>query len=260
MEIKTHKANEINQTFSYGIIYVYSIPIKTHGGRLKIGSATISSVNPTQEEINLAAEERIKQQTKTADIPYLLEHAELAINNKGDCFLDHKVHEVLMRSGYKRIAENTKNKKSEWFEISVDVAKNAIKTVKEGRIALTGDEKEIKEMQSIDFRPNQLDAIDKTTKAIKKGRKHFLWNAKMRFGKTSAAMQVAKENKMQKVLIVTHRPSVSVDWYNDFNLVLASAGYEFSSKDKGEDIKVLVKNKNLLCTLLHFKICVYQDK
>jgi hypothetical protein len=243
MEIKTHKANEINQTFSYGIIYVYSIPIKTHGGRLKIGSATISSVNPTQEEINLAAEERIKQQTKTADIPYLLEHAELAINNKGDCFLDHKVHEVLMRSGYKRIAENTKNKKSEWFEISVDVAKNAIKTVKEGRIALTGDEKEIKEMQSIDFRPNQLDAIDKTTKAIKKGRKHFLWNAKMRFGKTSTAMQVAKENKMQKVLIVTHRPSVSVDWYNDFNLVLASAGYEFSSKDKGEDIKVLVKNK-----------------
>lgn len=91
------------------------------------------------------------------------------------------------------------------------------------------------------FRPNQIDAINQTTKAIKKKRKRFLWNAKMRFGKTSAAMQVAKENEMKKVLIVTHRPSVSADWYEDFNKVLASANYEYSSKTKGEDIKTLVK-------------------
>ena len=57
--------NEINETFSYGIIYVYSIPDEKHTGRLKIGSATIKSNNPTQEEIDYVAHVRIKQQTKT---------------------------------------------------------------------------------------------------------------------------------------------------------------------------------------------------
>lgn len=52
----------------------------------------------------------------------------------------------------------------------------------------------------------------------------------MRFGKTSTAMQVAKVNNMKKVLIVTHRPSVGADWRDDFNKVLAGAGYEYSSK------------------------------
>ncbi|MBP9763523.1 MAG: Eco57I restriction-modification methylase domain-containing protein [Candidatus Pacebacteria bacterium] len=244
--LQTHasEGNTIKETFSYVIIYVYSIPSETHKGRLKIGKATTTSLKPTQEEIESAARERIKKQTKTADISYTLEHAELAVTNDGkSCFLDTDVHDVLIRSGFPRKSENTKNYRSEWFEVSLEVAKRAIEAVKEGRKALSSKEKITTQTPQFPFRPNQLDAIDKTTKAIKKNRKHFLWNAKMRFGKTSAAMQVAKENKMQKVLIVTHRPSVSVDWYNDFNLVLASAGYEFSSKDKGEDIKVLVKNK-----------------
>lgn len=240
---KKSSNNNIKETFSYGVVYVYSIPLKTHNNRLKIGSATINSVNPTQQEINLAAEDRIKQQTKTADIPFKLEHADLAITNKKDYFSDHDVHEVLKRSGYKRKSENISNAHSEWFEINLEIAKNAINAVKEGRKSLTIGEKNTSKVSEFLFRPNQLDAIDKTTKAIKKKRKHFLWNAKMRFGKTSAAMQVAKVNEMKKVLIVTHRPSVSVDWYNDFNLVLASSNYEFSSKDIGEDIKVLAKNK-----------------
>ena len=240
---KIYKSNEINDTFSYGVVYVYSIPDEKHAGRLKIGSATTNSITPTQQDINSAANERIKKQTKTADIPFKLEHAEIAITKRNEYFSDHDVHEVLKRSGYKRKSENISNAQSEWFEVNLEIAKNAIKAVQEGRKSLTAEEKNISEVSEFSFRPNQLDAINKTTKAINKGRKHFLWNAKMRFGKTSAAMQVAKENKMQKVLIVTHRPSVSVDWYNDFNLVLAGAGYEFSSKDKGEDLKILAKNK-----------------
>jgi superfamily II DNA or RNA helicase len=233
--------NGINETFSYGIIYVYSIPQKTHKGRLKIGSATINSSDPTQAEIDSAAHDRIKQQTKTADIKYVLEHAELAVANDNNYFSDHNVHEVLKRSGYDRKSENIKNAHSEWFEVSLEVAKKAIQVVKEGRIALTTDEKISTKNFPISFRPNQLDAISKTSKAIKKKRKKFLWNAKMRFGKTSAAMQVAKENGMKKVLIVTHRPSVSTDWYDDFNKVLASANYQYSSsKSEGDDIKNLL--------------------
>ena len=233
--------NEINETFSYGIIYVYSIPDEKHTGRLKIGSATIKSNNPTQEEIDYVAHVRIKQQTKTADISYVLEHAELAITNDKIYFSDYEVHEVLKRSNYERKTENIKNSHSEWFEVSLGVAKNAIQAVKEGRKSLTIVEKSVVEAFKFQFRPNQLEAINKTTQAIKKNRKHFLWNAKMRFGKTSAAMQVAKENEMQKVLIVTHRPSVNVDWYADFNKVFAGSNYEYSSKTRGEDINTRIK-------------------
>lgn len=235
--------NNLGETFSYGIVYIYSIPGDKHYNRLKIGGTTINSASPTQEDINSAADKRIKQQTKTADIPYALEHAELAITNKGGYFSDYDVHEVLKRSGYERKSESVKNAHSEWFEVNLTVAKSAINAVKEGRKALSTEEKIISKAYQFQFRPNQLDAIDRTTKAIKKHRKHFLWNAKMRFGKTSAAMQVAKENRMGKVLIVTHRPSVSVDWYDDFNKVFAGTDYQYSSKTDGEEINARIKSK-----------------
>lgn len=238
---KVDSRNKINETFSYGVIYVYSIPDKIHKGRLKVGSATVASPNPTQENIDSVAHERIKQQTKTADIPYILEHVELAITNDNKYFSDYDVHEVLKRSGYERKAENIKNSHSEWFEVNLEVAKNAIQAVKEGRTALSTKEKTTTQIAQFQFRPNQRNAIDKTTKAIKKKRRHFLWNAKMRFGKTSAAMQVAKENEMKKVLIVTHRPSVGIDWYDDFKKVFAGTNYEYSSKTKGEYISTLMK-------------------
>ena len=234
--------NNIHETFSYGIVYVYSIPQKSHEGRLKIGKATTSSLKPTKQDIDLAAHDRIKAQTKTADIPYTLECAELAVTNDGDCFSDHEVHQLLIRSGYERKTESVKNTRSEWFEVNLEVAKSAIQAVKEGRTALSTKEKSAKSTAEFSFRPNQLEAINRTSMAIRKKRKHFLWNAKMRFGKTSAAMQVAKENKMKRVLIVTHRPSVSVDWYDDFNKVLAGAGYEYASKTKGENVNVLLES------------------
>lgn len=233
--------NSIRETFSYGIIYVYSIPIDSHKGRLKIGSTIIHHTTPTEEQIKAAARERIDQQTKTADIEYTLEHAELAVTNKGDYFGDYDVHQVLIRSGYKRKSENVKNARSEWFEIDIDKATKAINAVKDGREALTTAERTTGAPAEFPFRPNQKDAIEQTLKAIRKKRKRFLWNAKMRFGKTSAAMQVAKEAKMQKVLIVTHRPSVSVDWRDDFDEIFAGTKYQYSSKTDGEKLSKLVK-------------------
>ncbi len=229
--------DEIHETFSYGVIYVYSIPDDRHRGRLKIGSATLNSSRPTQEEILSAAHARINQQTKTADVQYVLEHAELAVTNKNQYFSDTNVHDVLIRSGFSRKSENTKNYRSEWFEIDLETAKNAISATKEDREALKTVEKTGNKNVVFPFRPNQREAIDRTNKVIKQKRKHFLWNAKMRFGKTSAAMQVAKENSFNKVLIVTHRPSVSADWYDDFNRVFSGTNYEYSSKTKGERVQ-----------------------
>lgn len=233
------QTHEIHQTFSYGIVYIYSIPDQ-HAGQLKIGSATVGSAQPTQADIEAAAHTRIKQQTQTAGIQYHLEHVELAVKKDSQYFSDYDVHNVLIRSGFARQSD-IGNKHSEWFEIDLGTALKAIEAVKEGRNALTTSEKMDVMLPSFSFRPNQRDAIEKTTKAIKQNRKHFLWNAKMRFGKTSAAMQVAQENNMQKVLIVTHRPSVSTDWYDDFNKVFSGTNYQYASKTKGEHISKLVK-------------------
>jgi len=242
--IDSQSQNKIHETFSYGVIYVYSIPDESHRGRLKIGSATVATSKPTADDIVAASHERIKQQTKTADISYKLEHSELAISDEGQkYFSDHEVHQILIRSGYDRKSENINNTHSEWFEIPLDIAKNAIKAAKEGRQALTTLERISTKVPEFVFRPNQRDAIDRTIKAIKQGRKQFLWNAKMRFGKTSAAMQVAKEKQMKRILILTHRPSVSADWYDDFKTVFFDTKYEYSSRTKGEHICTLVKTE-----------------
>lgn len=232
----------IHSTFSYGVIYVYSIPDIQHSGRLKIGSATVNLDNPSEKEIEQAAHDRIRQQTKTADVHYQLEYSTLAVTKAGEYLSDYMVHNVLKRSGYERQSENVKNSHSEWFKIDLTTARNAIQAAKEDRAALVSDEK-VSKIRTFDFRPNQLDAIEKTNKAIKQHRKHFLWNAKMRFGKTSAAMEVARQNKFQKILIITHRPSVSTDWYDDFNTVFAGTGYQFASHTLGEPISKYLANK-----------------
>ena len=244
----------IFDTYSYGVVYTYTIPDPQHKGRVKIGSATYSGslidpLNPTIEEqlkINEAAKKRINQQTKTTDTRYKLEFACISITKNNKFFNDYTVHNILKRSGYERKSINTKNKHSEWFEITPELAKEAVKAAINEQKALTSTQKNIAtESNPIELRPSQEDAIEKTIKAINSGRKSYLWNAKMRFGKTVAAMQVAKElnlmnkNKFKKVLIVTHRPSVSIDWYNDFAKVFyeSDTEWEFSSRDRGESVK-----------------------
>ena len=68
----------------------------------------------------------------------------------------------------------------------------------------------------------------------------MLWNAKMRFGKTLTALQLIKEEKWQRVLIMTHRPVVSDSWFDDFGkMKMADANYQYGSKNKGEQLNLL---------------------
>ena len=72
-----------------------------------------------------------------------------------------------------------------------------------------------KKSDTIVLRDEQLEAIKKAKEAFKESNfstkkpyLKFLWNAKMRFGKTLCALQLAKEAGFQRTLIVTHRPVV----------------------------------------------------
>ena len=228
------------KTFESKLIYVFAIPDDTHKGLLKIGDTTFSGNPYDKNAIENAAKKRINQYTVTANITYELLYVDLAITQKGEYFRDYDVHDVLKRSGIKVYKSENENRGREWFKVDLNTAKNAIEAVKHGRRALNSDD--ISEgITPINFRPEQKKAIEETLKSIKDKRKKKLWNAKMRFGKTLTALEVAKKAKFKKTIIITHRPVVSDGWFDDFDKIFYDTEYVFGSKDKGEDLETLLK-------------------
>lgn len=243
--------NKFSPTFSYKLIYVFRVNDEIHKGLLKIGDATIDTdksiteLVPNCRELNQSAKERISSYTKTLSTPYDLLYTELAIkevNKAGHkkivAFRDKDIHKVLERSGKARHKFDFENQGVEWFKIDLETAKNAIKAVKNNQSSLTPNEI-TENLSPIIFRPEQQKAIKETIKQFKTGDR-MLWNAKMRFGKTLTALEVAKEMNFKKVLIFTHRPVVSEGWFDDFNKIFYDTNYKFGSKTKGEKIEKLV--------------------
>ena len=241
--------SEFKSTFEYKLIYIFRINDEQHKGLLKIGDATVhtdksaAELFPNCKELNKAAKDRINEYTKTASIEYELLYTELAIKNISNggmpkAFRDRAVHNVLLRSGVKRHEFKIENAGKEWFKTDLETVKKAIVAVKEGRSSLNPDD--VTEDESpIVFRPEQAKAIKDTITQFKKGDR-MLWNAKMRFGKTLSALQVAKQMEFTKTLIFTHRPVVSDGWYDDFKKIFRGTDYVFGSKTVGEPIEKLV--------------------
>ena len=249
-------------SFEYKLIYVFRINDENHKGYLKIGDATIhtdklyTDLLPNSHDLNVAAKKRIDEYTSTAGIIYDLIYTELAVkvNNYFDnnqksnlsAFRDYDVHSILKRSNIKNIHFDTNKNQNEWFECDLETAKEAIKAVKEGKTSL--DNFQITNYRNpIIFRPEQKEAIEKTIKQFKKSDR-MLWNAKMRFGKTLAALEVVKRSSFHRTIIITHRPVVSDGWYEDFNKIFYDTDeYEFGSKTKGKSIEELINsNKNFV--------------
>lgn len=250
---------KFKSTFEYKLIYIFRINDGNHTGCLKIGDATIHTtkdffqLSPNCHELNYAARKRIDSYTSTAGVVYELLHTEIAvykINDKSNkkygkilAFRDYQVHEVLKRSGIKVRFFETSKKQNEWFVTDLETAKNAITAVKNGKTSLNASQVSANNNPII-FRPEQLEAIKKTIARFKVNNR-MLWNAKMRFGKTLTALQVAKEMKFNKTIIITHRPVVSDGWFEDFNKIFYDRDdYYFGSKTKGKTIKDLLKNNN----------------
>ena len=207
-------------SFQCKVIYIFSIDDAAHKGLLKIGDTTLKDDSPDQ-----AARNRINQYTRTAGINFNLLYTEIAVRNDGSLFRDYDVHHVLKK--YKENVKGTTGR--EWFRVDLSTAVKAVKAVKLGRKNLSGMESE-KIFIPIDFRPEQRDAVNITVKHFKKNNK-FLWNAKMRFGKTLCALQVAKEMHFNKTIIITHRPVVNAGWYDDFNKIFGDTDYIYLTKD-----------------------------
>lgn len=210
-------------------IYAYELTgVSTHNGLLKIGYTSRD------------AKTRIAEQLTTSRVNYRIVLEESAMRNDGSVFTDHDVHTYLKK-------KKIKNVDGEWFKCSLDELKAAILAVKLGGF--------IEDNRSLNFkmRPEQEDAVNKTSEYFKKFKKensdkapHFLWNAKMRFGKTFAAYQLAKKMGWKKILVLTFKPAVQSAWEEDLKTHIDFKGWQFISRN-GVSYAEIDKNKPFVC-------------
>jgi hypothetical protein len=210
-------------------IYVYElIDVPTHNGLLKVGYTV------------RASEKRIDEQTKTAGIKYKILLEESAMRNDGSAFIDKDVHRLLIKN-------KIKNPEGEWFSCNLKDIKAALLEIK------SGVKNEDNRTLSFGMRPEQTDAVDKTITYFKSFNKenknktpHFLWNAKMRFGKTFASYQLAKKMGWTKILVLTFKPAVQSAWEEDLQTHIDFKGWQFISRN-GLQFENADKTKPIVC-------------
>lgn len=194
-------------------IYAYELPgVPDKRGQIKVGFTDRN------------AEKRIKEQLGTAAIQYSILFEEPAMRSDGSSFTDHEVHRKLRQMGIK-------NPEGEWFVCSLSDLKAAIIAVRD-RVSNI-------ENRTLTFkmRPEQEDAVTKTVTYFTSFKKenpaktpHFLWNAKMRFGKTFTTYQLAKKMGWTKILILTFKPAVESAWDEDLMTHMDFEGWQFISR------------------------------
>jgi hypothetical protein len=193
-------------------IYAYEDTNPQYDGLLKVGYTTI--------DVRL----RIAQQypiSKPGKPPYRIVLEEPAMRCDGTTFTDRDVHRMLRING-------VNNPGGEWFDCKVEQLKAAIIAVRDGQLN--------EERRNLDFkmRPEQEAAVERTAAYFRQCRQenvhsspHFLWNAKMRFGKTFAAYQLAKEMGWRKVLVLTFKPAAQSAWEDDLTCHVDFQGWQF---------------------------------
>jgi hypothetical protein len=199
-------------------IYAYSIDDKAHEGLLKVGQTTRD------------VKQRIAEQLKTAAIKnYIIVLDEPAERDDGSIFTDHQVHAALVKKGFENV-------ELEWMRCSIKDVKTVLTELRTGQ-KFTGTHSE-----TFPMRREQAEAVNKTHAyfhSIWKEDMHavprFLWNAKMRFGKTFTTYQLAKKLGVKRVLVVTFKPAVEDAWQTDLQSHMDFDGWQYLSKSSGRD-------------------------
>lgn len=197
----------VNMIQPYGriipMIYAYTTPgVSYHEGWTKIGYTEKQKV-----------EDRIRQQTHTADIQVELLWKDNAIfkDGSGESFTDHDFHEYLER--YKGV---DRQPKTEWFHIDGKKSRHYF-----DEFAQRNFKVDVEKGLSYVLRREQREAVEKTKAYFEKGGREFLWNAKPRFGKTLTSYDLIRTMGFRNTLVVTNRPSIANSWAEDFQKFIA---------------------------------------
>lgn len=222
------------------IIYAYSDT--RFPGCLKVGY--------TDRPIDVRMKEHYP--TLTPGQSYKVEYVEAALNADGAIFMDHDVHKMLKFKGFKAL-KSADGKETEWFKCKVIDVKSAILAVK------TNTQNAENRTQSFPLRPEQERAVAKTMTYFKTEKKQnpdrpakFLWNAKMRFGKTFTSYELAKAMGMKRVLILTFKPAVEASWETDLMTHIDFEGWQFYSRDTAARTGITPENLDQMRPIVCF--------
>ena len=199
-------------------IYAWSTDeITKFKGCLKVGQTT--------QDVNV----RIKQSQGVAQVSYVLEVNELAERTDGTFFRDSAVRERLKQKGFENV-------ELEWMRCTPADVLAAVKELQTGEVRKGTHHEDFK------LRAEQVAAVKKTAEYFnsiwsenKKSVPRFLWNAKMRFGKTFASYHLAKKLEAKKILVVTFKPAVEDAWQVDLESHVDFEDWQYFSKNTGGD-------------------------
>jgi hypothetical protein len=210
-----------------GRIYVYSAPGYDTPWVRSIGSTTVEGRGRLKVGYTGRPDPRvrIKEQTGTLypngeGIVILVD--EPAVRDDGSNFVDHDVHKILDAAGVQR--------SSEVVEATLNEVRAAIAAVRTRRPY------DASRTEHFGLRPEQAEAVEVTAAyfaehAADPHPPRFLWNAKMRFGKTFTTYQLAKRLQWKRVLVLTYKPAVRHAWRDDLTSHVDFADWVFADRE-----------------------------
>lgn len=207
------------------LLYVLSINDRKHQGLLKIGEVFVDNDiadSPNRQELGKAVRAVLDARPYMQGVSYHIEYVECTTYDQDSkCYKADDVYRTLHAMDipsktlgkYKDPTTGQTEDADIWFACTIFDIHDVISKIKQGKGAGYG---------AIKFRPEQEKAIHDTVEYFQKEfkdpnkGKHYLWNAKMRFGKTLSGLEVAKRCGYRSTLIITHRPVVDKGWHDDF--------------------------------------------
>jgi len=212
-------------------IYAYEDANPQYAGLLKIGY--------TAKDVRRRVAEQYPIKKPGAP-PYKILLEEPATRNDGTTFTDRHIHKILRDKG-------APNPEGEWFKCTVEDVQSAIIEAK------TGVRGEANRTLMFKMRPEQEAAVGKTAEYFYNLRREnpskaprFLWNAKMRFGKTFAAYKLAERMNLRKIFILTFKPAVQSAWEEDLKTHVDFSGWQFISRG-GLNFEDADKGRPIVC-------------
>lgn len=199
------------------MIYAYRDLNPDYDGLLKVGY--------TEKDVDRRVAQQYPTKRPDGKLPYEILYRSSAMREDGSCFTDHDVHRMLRRRKITGVG-------GEWFRCTVDELEAAVLAVK------TDTLNEENRTRTFSMRPEQEEAVNKTIAYFCSAKldtpdraPKFLWNAKMRFGKTFAAYELAKRMGLKKVLVLTFKPAVEAAWEEDLMTHKDFEGWQFICRD-----------------------------
>ena len=213
-------------------IYAYEhIDYPAHKGWLKVGYTTRT------------AEIRVREQNQTSHVKFKIVLERPAMRKDGSTFDDRLVRNILKK-------DHIPNPEGEWCVCGVREVEKAIAA------AVAGKDNMMERTEDFEMRPEQKRAVEKTSAYFNAFRKdpsnrglipHFLWNAKMRFGKTFTAYQLALRMGWKKLLILTFKPAVKTAWEEDLLTHKDFEGWQFCQKQDDREFNRVDERRPFVC-------------